>query len=374
VETELKPQPTPPSDPGPISLAAPAASAVTEAPPVPGPPTYTDRSTGLAIFGVLQIILGLMAALMVPLIALGALVSRLGPAGSMHPRQFLSASATYVFLAVMFVWLGIGSLQTKRWARAVTLVVSWYWMILGVLLTILLTAALPVSVRAALQLQQNTPGTPPAEVSAGVMAVILTLIIVFIAVVMVVVPIAFIVFYSREDVAATCRHRDPVPAWTDRTPLPVLGASIVFFVAALYLLATGFSTPVFPYFGRYLTGIAGAAGFLLMAALDGYLAVALFRLKPAGWWIAVLTVPIRLFSMALTYARADLMQAYSRMGMSDAELQMLQASPFFRSHVILWWSLVSLVIFFGYLLWIKRYFKIPSAAPSAGEPIPAQAG
>lgn len=369
MEIEHTPEPVPASEPASVPAALPLAVAS----PVPSAPTHADRSTGLVIFGVLQIILGLMAALMVPLIALGAILSRLGPGGAMHPRQFLSATASYVFLSVLFVWLGVGSMRTKRWARSLTLVVSWYWMILGVLITVLLTAALPVSMRTAIQLQQNGPGAPPAAVSTGVMAVILTIFIVFSAIVLVVVPIAFVIFYSRADVAATCRSRDPVVPWTDRTPLPVLGASLVFFVGALYLVATGFSTPIFPFFGRYLTGFAGAVCFLLLAALDTYLAVALFRLKTAGWWIAVVTVPVRLFSMAYTYARADLMQAYSKMGWSDAELRMLQSSPFLRSHVILWWSLVSLVIFLGYLFWLKRYFKIPPA-PSQAEAVPVQAG
>jgi hypothetical protein len=205
------------------------------------------------------------------------------------------------------------------------------------------------------------------------MAVILTFIIVFCAIFFIGVPIAFVVFYSRADVAATCHDRDPVEPWTDRAPLPVLGASLVFFVGAMYLLVTGLSTPVFPFFGRYVTGIAGFACFLILAALDTYLAFAIFRLKAVGWWLAILTVPIRLFSMALTFAKADMMQAYSKMGMSDAQLQMLQSSPFVRSHVILWWSLVSLVIFLGYLIWLKRYFKTPSV-PSPVESLSALAG
>ena len=368
MEIELTPEPAPSSEPALASEPVPAALPVAISPP---PPTHTDRSTGLVIFGVIQIILGLMAALMIPLVALGALFSRLAPGGSMRPGQYVSASVTYLFFATGLVWLGIGSMRTKRWARALTLVISWYWLIVGVLITILLTAVLPVSMKAALQVQRNTAGAPPTAVPTGVMAVILTIIIVFCAIVLVVIPIAFVVFYSREDVAATCRYRDPVEPWTDRTPLPVLGASVVFFVGALYLLVTGFSTPVFPFFGHYLTGIAGFACFLALALLDGVLAVVLFRLKPAGWWIAVLSVPIRLLSMGLTYTRADLMQAYSKMGMSDAQLQVLQSSPFLRSHVILWWSLLSLVIFFGYLLWLKRYFKAP--VPAA-ETLPAQAG
>jgi hypothetical protein len=75
--------------------------------------------------------------------------------------------------------------------------------------------------------------------------------------------------------------------------------------------------------------------------------------------------------MALTYLKADLMQAYSRVGRSDAELRMLQSSPILRGHVILWWSLISLVVFFGYLLWIKRYFKSPVEPQPEALPIQA---
>jgi hypothetical protein len=261
----------------------------------------------------------------------------------------------------------------KRWARALTLVTSWYWLIMGALVTVLMTAVLPVTMRTALaQMKQSGPNAPSPEVSTAVMAVMLTLVIIFMAFFLVVVPIAFVVFYGLKDVAETCRHRDPVERWTDRTPLPVLFASVVLFTGAMYLLLTGLSTPLFPFFGRYLTGVAGAACFLAMAALDIYLAIALFRLQSAAWWIAVSTLAIRLFSMALTYARADMMTAYSKMGMSDAQLQMMNSSPMLRGHVLLWWSLLSMVFFFGYLLWLKRYFKAPSTfAPAA---LPAQIG
>lgn len=344
-----------------FSTAAPRVvpAAPTNPAPVPAPP-HADRSTGLVVFGVGQIILGLLTALMIPLVALGAVMSRLGPGGSMRPGQLLSATATYGFLAAVLVTLGIGSVQYRRWARALTLITSWYWLLMGALITVLLTAVLPVAMRAALQAQQNTAGAPSAEISTGAMAVIVTLIIVFMAFFLVVVPIAYVVFYSREDVAATCRDRDPVERWTDRAPLPVLGASVVFFVGGLYFLVGGVTSPVFPFFGRYLTGFPGVACFLVVAALDGYLAVATFRLRLTAWWIAVITLPLRLLSMILTYLKADVMEAFGRMGRSDAELRMLEASPLLRGHVVLWWSLVSVVAFFGYVLWLKRYFKSPS--------------
>jgi hypothetical protein len=333
---------------------------------------YRDRSNGLVVFGVIQIILGLLAALMVPLAALGAFLTRLAPGVTMRPGQYVSGIASYAVMAAVLLTLGIGSVQMKRWARALTLVISWYWLITGVLMTVLMTAVLPVVMRSVLRAQQNAAGQSGA-LSAGIMAVILTIVIVFAAFFLIVVPIAFVVFYSRQDVADTCRDHDPVERWTDRVPLPVLGASVVFVVQALYLLSTGIATPMFPLFGRYLLGLSAIPWFLAFACLDTYLAVAFLRVKPIAWWIAVVVEPIRLLSMAVTFSRADPMQAYAKLGWSDAQVQMLSSSPFFRSHVVLWWSLISAVLFFGYVLWLKRYFKM-TAAPQPPEVLPVHAG
>ncbi len=369
------PTPGPLPEPEPILAATPfiAATPFAEAPAVPAAPAYADRGTGLTIFGIVQIILGLLAALMVPLIALSAFMSRLVPnGGAMRPSQYISVCATYLFAAAVLIALGIGSVQMKRWARALTLVISWYWLIIGVLITTLFTAVLPVITRSAMRAQANAAGTASGEVPTGVMAVILTLVIVFIAFFLIVVPIAFVLFYSRKDVAETCRRRDPVERWTDRAPLPVLGVSMVFFTGALYMLLVGVTTPLFPFFGKYLTGLPGAACFLVLAAIDLYLAIGLFRLKSIAWWLAIITIPVRILSMALTYGIADLMQAYSKMGWSDSQLQKINSNPIVHSHVALWWSLASMAALFGYLVWLRRFFKTPVAPPQP-EAMPAQA-
>lgn len=336
-------------------------------------PAYRDRGTGLVIFGVAQIILGLLAALMIPFIALGAFMSRMAPGGTMRVGQLVSGVATYAFMAAVLIALGVGSVQMKRWARAVTLVLSCYWLVMGTLFTVLLTAMLPMTVRSALaQAHGNGPAGPSPEMSTGVMAVILTFIIIFIAVFLVIVPVAFIVFYGRGDVAETVRRRDPIERWTDRTPLPVLGASLIFGLGSVYLLLVGLTTPLFPFFGRYLTGMGATLCFVLAAALDVYISLALFRLQATGWWTAILTLLTRLLSMTLTYGRTDMMRAYSKMGMSDEQLRVLNSNPMFRGHVILWWGLISMVLLFFYLLWLKRYFKAPE--PSQTDAVPAHAG
>ncbi len=365
MDAELPPEPasTPVSD----TTAVSSAILTADSPPVPV--DYHDRGTGLVIFGAAQIILGLLAALMIPLMALGAFMSRLSPhAAAMRPGQYVSSVSIYGFIAASLVTLGIGSIQMKRWARALTLVVSWYGLITGVLITILLTAVLPVTMRAALHAQQGAAGTSSPAVTIGIMAVIVTVIIVFIAFFLIVVPVAFVVFYSRKDVEQTCRQRDPLERWTDSTPLPVLAASVILAAGAAYLLVLGITTPLFPFFGRYLSGPAGSVAMLALAALDAYLAVALFRLKYAAWWIAVITMSLRLVSMFVTSGWADLMQAYAKMGMSDSQLQVMRSNPVFRSHAILWWSLIWMVGSLGYLLWLKRYFK-KSTQPPEQEPM-----
>lgn len=336
-------------------------------------PEHADRSTGLVVFGIFQIVLGLLTALMIPMVGLGAFVSRLAPGGGMRPGQIVSAIATYGFISGILIVLGIGSIQTRRWARALTLIISWYWLIVGALVTVLITAVLPVALRTGLQAQRDLPNAAPAALSTGVIAVVLTLIIVFAAFFLIVVPLAFVIFYSRSDVAATCRDRDPVERWTDRVPLPVLGATVVFFVGALYSLTVGVTSPLFPFFGRYLTGLPGTGCFLVLAALDVYLSIAFFRLRAIAWWIAIISVPLRIFSMAWTFVRADLLQAYSKMGFSEAQLSALNANPMLRSHVILFWSLISMVLFCGYLIWVRRYFDLPPVQPQSSA-LPTQAG
>jgi hypothetical protein len=204
------------------------------------------------------------------------------------------------------------------------------------------------------------------------MAVMITLMIVFFTVFLVLLPIAFVVFYRRRDVELTCWHRDPVERWTDRTPLPVLGASLAFFVGSLYTLLIAATSPMLPLFGHYLTGIPAAGCLVLLASLDLYLAVALFRLQPSGWWIAVIAAPLRMSATAFSYNRTGLMQAYAKMGWSDAQLQMLNSNPIFHSRIFLGMGVMMMLGFFGYLLWLKRYFKTPSAT-TATESLPAQA-
>lgn len=341
-------EPQLPQDPAPP--AVPNLAAVPESLP------FNDRSTGLWIYGIVEIILGGVAALMIPFMLLGAAFSRQVAGGPMPAGSYVNGICSYALVAALLVTLGVGSIRARRWAWALNLILSWVWLIIGVVATVALTVLMPPIFAASFrQAAAQTPNAPPLP--TGVLAVILTFVIVFLSIFFVVLPIAFLLFYRRKDVEETCKRRDPVERWTDRCPLPVLAVSLLLGFGAVYCLLMAVTTPLMPFFGRYLTGMAGAVVLVALAGIDVFLAYALYRLRLAGWWLAVSALVLRLISAILTFRRADLMQAYSKMGWSETRVQQMSANPAFRGGtIVLWWSVVAMLLFLGYMLWIKRYF------------------
>jgi hypothetical protein len=339
-------------NPGPIAAVALMSAA-------PQPPAYKDRSTALVVFGIIEIAGGALAALIVPLVLLAAVFGRKasGP-GSLAGSAL--TSLTYLALAVILIILGVGAIQARRWAWALNLILSWIWLVMGIVITVLMVVFVPqgfmVGMRSAAAANPGARPVPP-----GVMAAILTFFIVCFAVLMVVLPLVFLLFYGSKDVEQTCKARDPVERWTDRRPLPILAFALLCSIGCIYYVLTSFTTPA-PFFGRYLTGAPATVFFLVLAIVDGYIAYSFFRLKVAGWWVAVIALLIRIVSALFTFRSASLMQAYSRMGWSQEQLDMLGANPLTRGGFMLGWAILIMILYVGFLFWLKRYFR-PASPP-----------
>jgi hypothetical protein len=329
---------------------------------VPATETYRDRSTGLVVFGIIQIILGLFAFLMIPLALFGALMARRAGGGMPASTTMLSVM-TYTLAAIGLLTLGIGSIRARRWAWTLTLTLSWIWLVLGTVGTVMATAMLPRAFLAAFKTASAANSNAPPMPSA-VMAVVLTLIIAVCAFIMVVLPIIFVVFYRGPNVEQTVKHRDPAERWTDHCPVPVLALSVLFFGGSVYSLLMSFTTPVFPLFGRYLTGLPGGTCFLLLAGFDGLAAYSLFRLRTTWWWITLAALAVRWASVIVTFRYGDLVKAYGKIGWSQQQLQMLSANPMLNSRMTVYGSAASGLLALGYMIWVKRYFA-PKAAPGA---------
>ena len=116
----------------PMNEQNPAAPPVEMAPQ----PAYKDRSTGLIIFGILTLLLGCLAGLFMLLMLFGQMMAAKAPdAPPVNHAAMLPGMAVYGLLAVALVWLGIGSIMARRWARALLLIFSWSWLIMGIFMT-----------------------------------------------------------------------------------------------------------------------------------------------------------------------------------------------------------------------------------------------
>jgi hypothetical protein len=328
----------------------------------PSPSEYRDRRTGLIIFGVLTALMGGILLLFVPLIVLAQFAATTSKtAVTLTPRTVIPPAIMCGVLATCFIWLGIGSMLCRRWARAILLVFSWTWLVMGIVGIIYLAALLP-QITSALDAAQP-PGQKP--IPQGMKTAIMVTQAIFAFVMYVLIPGVWVLFYRSKDVKATCEVRDPVPRWTDRCPLPVLAVSLWAAVGAVALLALPFFYKgVLPFFGIFLSGIVGSVGWIVMALLWGYAARAVYRLEVSGWWIVLVGTCLLAISGFVTYQRHDLMEVYRLMGYPEAQIAQLQQFNFLQGSTLAWMTLVSALPFVIYLLFIRKFFTRPAVSVS----------
>lgn len=322
--------------------------------PVEAP--YYDRSTGLVVFGILTIGLGCLCALLVPLMFLGAALSANTPGGPMPMSSLVPSVGMYAVLAVAFIWLGIGSIKARRWARALLLILSWSWLVIGFITVIGMAFLLPKIMANMPVPSTGTPGhpvVPPAALEIGMIIGLL-----FDSIIFVVVPAVWTFFYSSRHVRLTCEWRDPTPRWTDACPLPVLGLCVWLLYSGLMMLIMPMATRgVMPFFGMFLTGLPGVTFCLGSAALCIFAAGLLYRLDVRGWWLIVILFCAYLVSSVLTFAQHDIMEMYHLMDYPQAQLDQLEKLGLFKGHFMIWMTVSFMAPLFGYLLFVKTYFR-----------------
>jgi hypothetical protein len=316
-------------------------------PPVPPTADFKDRHSGLIGVGILVIIIGCLCALFVPLMILGQTMAARTTGTPSNLRMMLPAMMTYAVMSVVFIWLGIGSTMARRWARALLLILSWAWLVLGIFMVLAMAVFLPMSFA-------HTPsGGQPAA-----MAVMMIFMHGFLTVIFVILPGLLVLFYRSPHVKATCDARDPVTRWTDACPLPVLAVSLFLAYGAVSMaLMLLCYHGVMPFFGCLLSGLPGGTLMLAIIALWVYCAWAIYHLKSAGWWTVLITIAALLVSAVLTFSRVDLMDMYRLMGYPDQQIEQIQRFNFLTNRSMLVLMSVGSLPSLGYLLYIKRYFR-----------------
>ncbi|HEU5079179.1 MAG TPA: hypothetical protein VFT72_08190 [Opitutaceae bacterium] len=332
--------------------------------PPPLSPSYKDRKTGLIVFGILQILLGAFFALALLAIIAGHLIAAHRPetAAQTDPRAVLPSIAMMVFFMIACVWLGVGAINTRRWARAINLCISAMGLIFGMFTVVSLFWTLPgVDAMLSHNAQQTGQQLPATAVTFVKAAMIGTTVLFYI-----VIPGAAFLFYRSEHVRLTCEARDPVVRWTDRCPVPVL-AIVLLQCAGVgsMLLFTPVYGWVFPFFGLLLQGPAamilylGAAVFMLATAWGFY------RLRLTALWAYIAVILIFDASGVVTFSGGKLMLYYRAIGLPEAQLQQLNQMPMLHSSAIVWLGAFGALLYLGYLLWLKKYFIEQGSAESS---------
>jgi hypothetical protein len=106
--------------------------------------------------------------------------------------------------------------------------------------------------------------------------------------------------------------------------------------------------------------VGGSLCGVVMGLLWGYCAWAVYRLRPAGWWIVLVSLCIVSVSAWMTFSRIDLAELYRIMGYSERQMDTVKQFGFLQGNRLAYFSMAGVVPMLGYLLFVKRYFRTPA--------------
>jgi len=322
------------------------------APVEPTVVSYRDRATGLTIFGILTIMLGCLVALSIPMMLFGQMMAAKTTGAPANFSTMLPGISLYGIMAVALVWLGIGSIKARRWARALLLIFSWSWLVTGLIAVVSMAIFMPKIMANLSSVGTNgKPAMPPSALAA-----MMIFMFVFYGVLFVILPAVWTFFYSSRHVKATCEARDPAACWTDACPLPVLALCLwLLFTVPMLLVMSVVGHGVMPLFGMFLTGLPGTLLCLAIAALWIYAAWLLYKLDVWGWWLIFIVMVMFMASALMTFAHHDILEMYQLMGYPEAQIELMKKTGLLEGNGINWLMSLSAVPFLGYLLFIKKY-------------------
>ncbi|HEX9161383.1 MAG TPA: hypothetical protein VF980_06710 [Thermoanaerobaculia bacterium] len=306
--------------------------------------TYNSRRGSLVFFGVIQLAIGLLCILFFFGTLAIFLFSSFAPAGAAAPpfRTAIVGLLVYLLGGVLLISLGIGSMLARRWARDLSLIVAWMWLVIGVMTTIAMAAVVP----------RLMPDFPDQR-TAG--TVVLTCIAIALGVFGIVIPLLMVLFYRSENVRATCLAADPRTRWTERVPLPLLGLAFWTVMSAITMIGmTGYA--VLPIRGTMITGpiaiaVYGAIGVLLL-----YVSWGLYRRSLLAWWIGVGYGVLVAAYCVLVFPNLDYRRLVNAMGMPKTpnapDFTAIYQSPWFLAYLGFFW-----LLYLGYFVFVLRYFR-----------------
>jgi hypothetical protein len=159
-------------------------------------------------------------------------------------------------------------------------------------------------------------------------------------------------------VKATCEARDPVSRWTDPCPMQVLANSLWLAIGAVLTLALPLAQrTVIPFFGILVSGAPATLAIVAFSTLSLYLAWGTYRLKMAAWQITFIASVLFGSSVTITFLRVDAIELYRRLGYAEQQIDQLRRFGLYTGRNLVLLTAVVWILFLGYLLWLKKYFR-----------------
>ena len=316
-----------------------------------------DRKVGLVFFGLVQIALGGLFGLMA---LFQVLMTTVQPPGldqgstTVAPGTVLYMVAFFASLAVVFVWVGVGSVLKRRWAQALSLVGGWLWLILGA--TGLLGMILFMPDFSEALREGSADSTLSENQMAGILGVMKAVMIVFQSIFLVILPGIMVFFYRSPHVRATCEANDPKVRWTDGCPLPVLALVILLGSGAYQCVLTGLSPfRMLPLFGTLIRGVPATVLLVVFGLILIYLVRGIYRLDLRAWWATVGLYVLFLISSIITFLSISPTELLEEMRLPEGQFETLP-SAFPGTTTLLLFICIGGAVWLGFLWYLKRYF------------------
>ncbi len=327
---------------------------------------FPNMKTLLLVMGILIILAGLSCACM------GVAYLQFMPAamsamesGTQKESMETLMNASVLFMIVTcacLVWLGIGSIQCRKWAR--DLLYSLGWALAG--LAILGTIGSAFSFNMTMASMEASMSSPSSGSGGSVSLPINTSWFVILSLIMglgmYLAPAAFLILiYGMRNVRLTVEHFQRVrgvKAWTEGYPVPILAVWTMMVWSALITLCCAW-----PY-GDYLSGIGmferpllplGILGLLVLAGVAMAAACwVMLQLKPWAWWVLVGMTALGLSAGGLSMSNMDMGAFYESTGTyTEAQLDAIRENSNQWAYIILY-----AVGAIAFLAWVRpHYFR-----------------
>ncbi len=310
-----------------------------------------DHSTGLLVFGVLEIILGILSFSAAMFLMI--LVSETGLAG-MKTSHFWVVMGLLFYLTGWFAMIGLGSIRAARWARVLALVGSWAAVFFGTLAMALLLYILP----GAYELLLESSALSPASAMTALYVAISMLFFL-----QLVLPMGTIAFYGLQGVRTTCERKNSSPCWSDGYPLPLLAMGFVSVSGCLTVVFGATTNYAVFLFGYVWTGWKGFIVVFAAAVACGYIGWGVFMRRMHAWWMAYAIIVLIAASMMLTFSELDMATLFRAMNYAPASVDTLASmrliSPAVLTFVVCIWGIMACI----YLVWVRGCFQ-PEIEPA----------